>query len=216
MPPNPDFFFHVPVPSPEAPAHVPVTDNGTNGLRCALQSQPSGDQFAFQAPGGRDLGKAADCCTAEITSAAPGLARRAGPSRAAPVGDDRPLGRWDTGADPGGAARPGEAAARSPDSIVAPVAADRRRTARVLAGMERVLSGVQPTDPPEMVAYWRQVHDRAAREAAAANSNHHWSRGDLLMLAEQGFPLTDAEAALCAPVSVAAALGDGWFGEGVS
>ena len=83
-----------------------------------------------------------------------------------------------------------------------------RRTARVLAG-------VQPTDPPEMVAYWRQVHDRAAREAAAANSNHHWSRGDLLMLAEQGFPLTDAEAALCAPVSVAAALGDGWFGERV-
>jgi len=35
------------------------------------------------------------------------------------------------------------------------------------------------------------------------------------MLAEQGFPLTDAEAALCAPVSVAAALGDGWFGERV-
>ena len=183
----PDFFLHVPVPSPEAPARVPVTDNGTDGLRCALQPQPSGDQFAFQAPGGRDLGKAADCCTAEITSAAPGPSRRAGPGRGASVGDDRPVGRWDTGGGAGGIARPGEAAPGPADPGWPPVAFDRdalllleaqgmdltaaehaiaypdrehRRAHRVLAGMERVLSGVQPTDPPEMVAYWRRVRDR--------------------------------------------------------
>ena len=52
--------------------------------------------------------------------------------------------------------------------------------------MERVLSGVQPTDPPDMVAYWRRCRDRAARDVARAET-----------------------------VSVAGALGDGWFAEGV-
>ena len=30
------------------------------------------------------------------------------------------------------------------------------RATRVLTAMERVLAGVQPTDPPDMVAYWRR------------------------------------------------------------
>ena len=66
-------------------------------------------------------------------------------------------------------------------------------------------------DHPHHVAVWREVRGRAAADWRMIEIEMR--RDELILLAEQGFPLTDAEAALCTPVSVAAALGDGWFGE---
>ena len=218
MPPNPDFFRHVPVPSGPDRRDAPHDRVTVRALQVQPQVESAG---SFRNPvhvlscAAREV---PDAPFAANTSPAAGAGGNSGHDRccdAADRGDDRPLVGRDTSGGAGRAARGDGAAARSPDSSRPPVAAELRRTARVLAAMERVLAGVQPTDPPEMVAYWGQVRDRAAREAEAANSNHHWSRGDLLMLAEQGFPLTDAEAVLCAPSSVADALGGGWFREEV-
>ena len=53
-------------------------------------------------------------------------------------------------------------------------------------------------DHPHHVAVWREVRGRAAADWRMIEIEMR--RDELILLAEQGFPLTDAEAALCAPV----------------
>ena len=54
MPPNPDFFHHDPSLSiPPPPVSNPTPDNGTAGLRPALQAQPRRDQLSCPSVSGR-------------------------------------------------------------------------------------------------------------------------------------------------------------------
>ena len=70
---------------------------------------------------------------------------------------------------------------------------DLRRALSVLRRLDHLLAGVTLADPQEHVRIWRAVRDRAALDVLDA-------RDALLIAAEQGYRLTDEEAALCAPV----------------
>ena len=63
---------------------------------------------------------------------------------------------------------------------------DLLRATKVLTAMEDALAKAPPTTPASLLQYWTQVRDRAAADVARAET-----------------------------VSVAEALGGGWFGEGV-
>lgn len=100
-----------------------------------------------------------------------------------------------------------------------------RRAQSVLAVMEDTLAVARPGTPPILLAYWTERRDQAALDVALLDPGTHLvvvrpfgalSRGDTVRE-----PLAMA-ALLAGPnggdvlrvVSVADALGDGWFGEG--